>query len=130
MTALAIFPNKPSDFARLTEHQRRANEAEEREANLITARAVLNNPAMHRTQDVRNAIILLESKGDMRGDLIMADEATHHLAIRERRGAHAAAKAQVRAETAKFGKVLAALCLGYVIAMAVIMTGLWWMGAL
>ena len=116
MTALAYLPNMPRRCARLVENAKAEAAAEDRLANLITARAVLNNPAMHRTQDVRNAIILLESKGDMRGDLIMADEATHYLAIRERREAHAAAKAAQR----KTGAGIVLLGLGYFAALVVI----------
>ncbi len=87
--AIRLLPNMEARMDRITAQQRRANE--DRELNLITARAVLNNAAMHRTSDVRNAIILLESRGDGRGDLIMAHEATGLLKIRERREAHAAA---------------------------------------
>ena len=123
MTAIARFPNTEADYVRLTAHQRRANEAADLEANLITARAVLNNAAMHRTQDVRNAIILLESRGDGRGDLILAHEATGLLTIRERREAHAAAKAGQR----KYGPTLAALGVGYGLAVGVIVA-LRWMG--
>ena len=116
MTALAYLPNMPRRCARLVENAKAEAAAEDRLANLITARAVLNNPAMHRTQDVRNSIILMESRGDMRGDLIMADEATHYLAIRERREAHAAAKAAQR----KTGAGIVLLGLGYFAALVVI----------
>ena len=114
MTALAYLPNMPRRCARLVENAKRENAAEERAANLITARAVLNNPALHRTDDIRNSIILLESRGDMRGDLILADEATHDLAIRERREAHAAARWNVMR-----GKRVAAVFAGLLIAYAV-----------
>lgn len=116
MTAIARFPNTEADYVRLTAHQRRANEAAELEANLITARADLNNAAMHRTEDVRNAIILLESRGDMRGDLILAHEATGLLTIRERREAHAASKDAQR----KYGPALGLLTVGYLALMAII----------
>ena len=114
--AIRHLPHMPRRCARMVENAKAEAAAEDRLANLITARAVLNNPAMHRTQDVRNAIILLESKGDMRGDLIMADEATHYLAIRERREAHAAAKAAQR----KTGAGIVLLGLGYFAALVVI----------
>lgn len=114
--AIRHLPQMKSRCARLVENAKAEAAAEDRLANLITARAVLNNPAMHRTQDVRNSIILLESRGDMRGDLIMADEATHYLAIRERREAHAAAKAAQR----KTGAGIVLLGLGYFAALVVI----------
>ena len=95
MTAtLRHLPNMPRRCARIVQNAKAEAAAEE--ANLITARAVLNNIGMHRTKDIRNSIILLESRGDMRGDLILAHEAIGLLAIRERRESHASAKASAR----------------------------------
>ena len=88
MTALVRFPNSPADFQRLTERQRRANIEAEREANLDTARAVLTDADAYSVQDVRAAIILLESRGDGRCDLLLAHQETHRL-IRRERLAHA-----------------------------------------
>ena len=84
MTALVRFPNTAADFQRLTERQRRANIKAEREANLDTARAVLTDADAYSVQDVRAAIILLESRGDGRCDLLLAHQETHRLIRRER----------------------------------------------
>jgi hypothetical protein len=111
--AIRLLPNMEARMDRITAQQRRANE--ERELNLITARAVLNNAAMHRTSDVRNSIIMLDAYGDGRGDLILAHEATGLLTIRERREAHAAA-----ADVDRWGAKLIALGLGFTLALVVI----------
>lgn len=86
MTALVRFPNTAADFQRLTERQRADNI--EAEANIATARAVLADADAYSVQDVRNAIILLESRGDGRCDLLLAHQETHRL-IRRERLAHA-----------------------------------------
>ena len=86
MTAVLRFPNTPADFQRLTERQRADNI--EAEANIATARAVLADADAYSVQDVRNAIILLESRGDGRCDLLLAHQETHRL-IRRERLAHA-----------------------------------------
>jgi len=111
--AIRLLPNMEARMDRITAQQRRANE--DRELNLITARAVLNNAAMHRTSDVRASIIMLEAYGDGRGDLILAHEATGLLTIRERREAHAAA-----ADVDRWGPRLVALGLGFSLALVVI----------
>ena len=88
MTAVLRFPNTAADFQRLTERQRADNI--EAEANLATARAVLTDADAYSVRDVRNAIILLESRGDGRCDLLLAHQETHRL-IRRERLAHAEA---------------------------------------
>lgn len=86
MTAVLRFPNTAADFQRLTGRQRADNI--EAEANIATARAVLADADAYSVQDVRNAIILLESRGDGRCDLLLAHQETHRL-IRRERLAHA-----------------------------------------
>jgi len=116
VTALAYLPNMPRRCARLVENAKAEAAAEDRLANLITARAVLNNPAMYPTKTVRAAIIYLESCGDMRGDLYMAHDAIQYLKRRENAESHAAAKAAQR----KTGAGIALLGLGYFVALVVI----------
>jgi hypothetical protein len=116
--AIRLLPNMETRMDRITAQQRRSNE--ERELNLITARAVLNNAAMHRTSDVRNSIIMLEAYGDGRGDLILAHEATGLLTIRERREAHAEAEYDAQAGMDYWAPKLIAIGLGFPLALAVI----------
>lgn len=126
MTALIRFPNTAADFQRLTERQRADNI--EAEANIATARAVLADADAYSVQDVRNAIILLESRGDGRCDLLLAHQETHRL-IRRERLAHADA---TRLETprevaARHAHRWPALAVGSVLVALVLLAGTGWL---
>ena len=128
MTALVRFPNSAADFQRLTERQRRANIEAEREANLDTARAVLTDADAYSVQDVRAAIILLESRGDGRCDLLLAHQETHRLIRRERLARAEAARLETPREVAaRHAHRWPALAVGSVLVALVLLAGTGWL---
>ena len=130
MTALVRFPNTDADFQRLTERQRRENIEAEREANLDTARAVLTDADAYSVQDVRNAIILLESRGDGRCDLLLAHQETHRLIRRERLARAEAARLAVETPAevaAHYAHRWPTLAVGSALVALVLLAGTGWL---